>query len=77
MTPEPNAVSGVWCDARKVLMRFVWAAICLIVWPVYYVALFVRWLVPWPLWPLDRAWTANDRLIRALRSPPFVDRLRA
>jgi hypothetical protein len=50
--------------------------VCLVVWPVYYVALFIRWLVPWPLWPLDRAWAADDALQSALRSPPYIEHLR-
>lgn len=58
------------------LARLSWAVICLIVWPFYYAALFIRWLIPWPLWPLDRAWAADDKLWAALRDPPYVERLR-
>ena len=56
--------------------RVAFAVTALIVWPVYYAGLFIRWLIPWPLWPLDRAWAADDRLWEAFRNPPYIDRLR-
>jgi len=60
-----------------VISRVLWAVICVFVWPVvYYTTLFIRWLIPWPLWPLDRAWAADDALWAAVRSPPYIERLR-
>jgi hypothetical protein len=61
---------------RRLLSRFVWAGVCLVVWPIYYLALAIRWVIPWPLWPLSRVFAADDRLYRDFVSPPYLDRLR-
>ena len=58
------------------LSRFVWVCVCLAIWLIYYVGLVIRWLIPWPLWPLSRAFEADDRLHRDFVSPPYLDRLR-
>ena len=58
------------------LLRMAWACVCLVVWPLYYLTLFIRWLIPWPLWPLERVWKADDQLLDAPRNPPYLEWLR-
>jgi hypothetical protein len=58
------------------LLRLGWAVVCVVVWPLYYLWLGVRWVIPYPLWPLSKAWAADDRLMQSFRSPPYLDRLR-
>jgi hypothetical protein len=55
------------------ITRLLWACVCIVVWPVYYVWIFARWMAvrPW------RATEDEERLWRAFRSPPYVERLRA
>lgn len=58
------------------LLRLGWAVACLVVWPFYYLWLTVRFVIPHRLWPLHKAWAANERLAQDFRSPPYLDRLR-
>jgi hypothetical protein len=49
------------------------------VWPVYYAAWFVNWLIYpfWPFWPSNRPVEFRAQLYEQLLTPPFLDHLRA
>ena len=59
------------------IARLRWACLCVVVWPIYYASLWLKWLIPyWPFWTVDRAREHDVALYDQLRSPPFLDRLR-
>jgi hypothetical protein len=59
-----------------VVKRLGWATIALVVWPVYYVMLFARWVLNVRFWSMRAFFDEDDRIWDALRRPPFVERLR-
>jgi hypothetical protein len=56
---------------RRVLSRVAWMCVCVFVWPNYYAAWVIEWMVS-PLALLDYDLPIYHRL----RSPPFLDRVR-
>jgi hypothetical protein len=62
--------------------RLMWAAICLVVWPIYYAGLVLRSLIPtWLAIPLGLRSLTDEalsgiRLHEQFLSPPFLDHLR-
>jgi hypothetical protein len=67
---------------RRFPLRLVWAVICLVVWPLYYGVVLLRWFVDGLRWLTFRQ-TLGDiserdrRVIEEARNPPFLGRLRA
>jgi hypothetical protein len=59
---------------RQALHRLLWACVCFVVWPAYYAKVMLEAL---PLWLVPDHLGWNARLHDELRSPPYLDRLRA
>jgi hypothetical protein len=57
------------------LIRLAWACLCIIVWPIYYATLVIRWMIP-PLRSNDLGESSDRALYEAFHSPPYLDRLR-
>lgn len=70
------SILGPLSRVRHVVMRLGWAAVALIVWPLYYLVLFGRWVLNVRLWSMRAFLNEDDRIWDALRKPPFVGRLR-
>jgi hypothetical protein len=60
------------------LLRLIWACACVAVWPIYYAAWFINWLLYpfWPFWPSNRQGEFRAQLYKQLLTPPFLDHLR-
>jgi hypothetical protein len=67
--------------ASSVLIRLMWAALCVAIWPFYYAVLLARWFLVGVRWvtfreTLDEMSARDDRLMEMARRPPFIEHLR-
>ena len=61
----------------RLATRVVLVCMSLVVWPIYYGGLVLKWMLPyWPFWSAERAREWDVSLYDQLRSPPFIRRLR-
>ena len=61
----------------RLLSRLAWGCICVVVWPVYYLAWIARAIFIFPgFWPLPKRMACYSDMLQLFGSPPFLDRLK-